>query len=111
MVEYSLRTKAVLREYPLFFKVKIYSGTDKLKTTKRQLERYIYYVCCNQSHRLYLLGDTRLLLHLQKSRRSKEKVRLFLMCFLLVLLLVNDLMSGKTTDARFSSLSSLLFKS
>jgi len=30
-------TKAV----PLFFKVKIYSGTDKLKTTLRQFELYI----------------------------------------------------------------------
>ena len=27
--------------YPLFFKVKIYSGTDKFQTTLRQLERYI----------------------------------------------------------------------
>merc|ERR1711966_148872 len=34
-----------------------------------------YYVCCNQSHRLYLLGDARLL-HLQKSR-SKEKSVIF----------------------------------
>ena len=34
--------RQALREYPLFFKVKIYCGTDKLKTTKRQLERYIY---------------------------------------------------------------------
>jgi len=34
-------TPFVLRQYYQFFKVKIYSGTDKLKTTKRQLERYI----------------------------------------------------------------------
>ena len=31
-----------VRQYYQFFKVKIYSGTDKLKTTKRQLERYIF---------------------------------------------------------------------
>ena len=37
-----MSTPFVLREYPLFFKVKIYYATDKLKTTKRQLERYIY---------------------------------------------------------------------
>ena len=31
----------MLREYPLFFKVKIYSGTDNFQTTLRQLERYL----------------------------------------------------------------------
>ena len=60
-----------------------------------------YYVCCNQSHRHYLLGDTRLL-HLQKSR-SKEKVRYCLICFREMCLRDDDVMSGKTTDARFSS--------
>ena len=44
MVEYPLRTKAVLREYPLFFKVKIYSGTDNFHTTLRQGERYIIHI-------------------------------------------------------------------
>ena len=34
-------TPFVLRQYYQFFKVKIYSGTDKFKTTKRQLELYI----------------------------------------------------------------------
>jgi hypothetical protein len=38
--EHPLRTKTVLRQYPLFFKVKIYSGTDNFQTTSRQLERY-----------------------------------------------------------------------
>ena len=42
--ESTLRTKAALREYPLFFKVKIYSGTDNFKTTLRQLERHMYSV-------------------------------------------------------------------
>ena len=36
--------KAVLRQYPLFFKVRIYCGTDKLKTTLRQFGRYIFYL-------------------------------------------------------------------
>ena len=35
--------RQALREYPLFFKVKIYSGTDNFQTTLRQLERYIYF--------------------------------------------------------------------
>ena len=34
--------RQALREYPLFFKVKIYSGTDNFQTTKRQLELHIY---------------------------------------------------------------------
>ena len=33
--------RQALREYPLFFKVKIYSGTDNFQTTLRQLERYL----------------------------------------------------------------------
>ena len=33
--------RQALREYPLFFKVKIYSGTDNFQTTKRQLELHI----------------------------------------------------------------------
>ena len=37
-------TPFVLRQYYQFFKVKIYSGTDKLKTTKRQLELHLYRV-------------------------------------------------------------------
>ena len=38
--EYPLRTKAVLS----IFKVKIYSGTDNLKTTLRQFGRYMYLI-------------------------------------------------------------------
>jgi len=34
--------RQVLRQYPLFFKVKIYSGTDNFQTTLRQFERYIF---------------------------------------------------------------------
>ena len=34
--EYHLGTKAVRRQYPQIFKVKIYSGTDNFQTTKRQ---------------------------------------------------------------------------
>ena len=36
-----LRTKAVLRQYYQFFKVKIYSGTDNFQTSLRQLELHI----------------------------------------------------------------------
>ena len=46
--EYYLSTKAVRRQYSPVWKVKIYSGTDNKKTTKRQLELHMYmvYVRC-----------------------------------------------------------------
>ena len=34
--------RQALSEYPLFFKVKIYSGTDNFQTTKRQFRRHMF---------------------------------------------------------------------
>ena len=42
VLEYPLRTKAVLRQYPQIFKVKIYSGTDNFQTKIRQNRLHIY---------------------------------------------------------------------
>ena len=95
------KSKSTLEFFLIFLPLWINSVVTSLSFREQKTIHTHYYVCCNQSHRLYLLGDARLL-HLQNSR-SKEKVRYCCICFLLVLLLVNDWMSGKTTDARFSS--------
>ena len=52
-VEYPLRTKTSTKGVPLFFKVKIQYGTDNFKTTLRQVELYIYYMCVQKRRVLF----------------------------------------------------------
>lgn len=97
------KSKSTLEFFLIFLPLWISSVVTSLSFREQKTIHTHYYVCCNQSHRLLA---TCLLLHLcerEKNSRSKEKVRYCRICFLLVLLLVNDWMSGKTTDARFSS--------
>lgn len=95
------KSKSTLEFFLIFLPLWISSVVTSLSFREQKTIHTHYYVCCNQSHRLYLLGDARLL-HLQKSR-SKEKVRYCLICFREMCLRDDDVMSGKTTDARFSS--------